>query len=712
MKKAFKIIIFFVLPVLIALIIIVLVALPPVVKNYINKHGKEYTGRKLSVDQIRINYFTSTFHMIGFTMFEANGQAPFVAFDSLTFDINPLRLFSSELDIEKIRLVRPEATITRQDSVFNFDDIIAFFNSKPKTDTVSKPSGPFKYVMKNISLVSGKLTFNDKGISYTNIMSNLGFTVPYVSYNREEIGEAGLKFYFENGGFLQAMAGYNQKFGAYNADITVSKLDISPFQPYMKPYIRFKSYEGIVDGKFHIQGNINKPDSVMIRGDANVADFAAKDLSDRKVLGATKGNVTMADSYPMKYVFNFDKITLTDPYLYFELKDSSNNFLNLMVEDTVSSTGSSSEPFQYYYQVNHFKIDNGMLDFRDNSYGDPFDYHLDNIALKVDSVSSVNKWVTAYSTARLNKRGKLKAELGINPSDPYELKLNYVVTNFQLSDLNIISRYYVGFPFLLGNMYYEGKTVITARQLTSENKLIVRNAKLGKKSKGLMNIPLKLALYLLKDVHGDIILDLPLSGDLNDPGTKIGKLVWKVFKNFIVKVVSSPFRALSGLMGVDPDEIRGIEFNYADTTLTDSHLRRVRLFTELAQKKPDMKIEMAYYNDVELEKQAIAVDEAGKLFNTATGTDYKKEKDQFKSFIAKKLQSDTVNILTGSMQLIGSHKLDSIQSNFAQKRISMIETALHAIDDSTRIKVFIPNKEVPENVGSRPVFELKFSMDE
>ena len=711
MKKAFKIIFFIVLPILIALIIIVLVALPPVAKNYINKHGKEYTGRKLSVNQIRINYFTSTLNVIGFKMFEADEQSTFVAFDSLTVNINPMRLFSSELNIEKFRIVKPEATITRHDSVFNFDDITAFFNSKPKADTIAKPSGPFKFVLKNFSLDGGKLTFTDKGVNYTNVMTNLGFKIPYVSYNREQISEAGLKFYFENGGFLEAMAGYNQKFGAYNADFTVNNLDLAPFLPYMKPYFRFSSYEGKIGGKFHIQGNINQIDSVLIRGDANVADFVIKDPSNRKVLGATKGNVTMTDSYPMKSVYNFDKITLTEPYLFFEMKDSSNNFLTYMV-DTVSSAGSGSEPSQFYYRVNHFKIENGIVDFRDNSYGDPFDYHLDNIALRVDTVSSVNKWVTAYSTARLNKRGKLKAELGINPSDPYELKVNYVITNFQLTDLNIISRYYVGFPFLTGNMYYEGKTVITARQLTSENKLIVRNAKLGEKSKGLMNIPLKLALYLLKDVHGDIILDLPVSGDLNDPKTKIGKLVWQVFKNFIVKIVSSPFRALSGLMGVNPDEIKGIEFNYADTTLTDTHLRRVKLFTQLEKKKPDMKIEMAYYNDVELEKQAIAVEEAGKLFNTATGTDYKKEKDQFKSFIAGKLQSDTVNILTGSMQLIGSHQLDSIQNSFSQKRISKIEAALHAIDDSTRIKVFIPNKEAPENVGSRPVFELKFSIDE
>jgi len=28
------------------------------------------------------------------------------------------------------------------------------------------------------------------------------------------------------------------------------------------------------------------------------------------------------------------------------------------------------------------------------------------------------------------------------------------------------------------------------------------------------------------------------------------------------------------------------------------------------------------------------------------------------------------------------------------------------------LKMMIPNKEAPENVGSRPTFELKFSIDE
>ena len=107
----------------------------------------------------------------------------------------------------------------------------------------------------------------------------------------------------------------------------------------------------------------------------------------------------------------------------------------------------------------------------------------------------------------------------------------------------------------------------------------------GKRAGGLMNLPLKLALYLLKDIHGDIILDLPLTGDLNDPKTKIGRLVWQTLKNVVVKVVASPFIALSGLLGVEPAEVKGIEFNYADTTLTSTHLRRIKLYTELGEEE-------------------------------------------------------------------------------------------------------------------------------
>jgi len=711
MKKSAKILLYIVLPLFFGLMLTSLILLPYFTKRYINEHGIEYTGRKILVGDIQANYFNTTFSILNFKMFEADGSSTFVSFDTLLVKIKPLPLFTAKLVVEQIRLVKPEVNITMKDSTFNFDDILVFLDTKDKADTLvqsGEPSKPFSYFLKNISMEGGSLHFDDQTVNHTTHLRDLGFFVPELNFNQDQISDTGIKFNFANGGSFQANADYNQKSGNYRVDFTVDKLKIAPFLPYAKDYFHISGMDGLAGGNFHLSGNVNNLDAILLSGKADLSDFSANDLNGRKVLGARNASVTMTDTYPMKFDFNFDLLQLTEPYLFVEMKDSTINLLGLMVESAEMDT----VPFEYSYRINKFRIERGLLDLRDNTYETPFDYHLSEITMKVDSITSTAKWLNAYANMRLNKRGKLQAEIGINPSDPYELKLNYVITNFQLSDLNIFSTHYVGYPFLLGNMYYKGKTVIANKQLDSENKLIIRNVKVGKKSGGLMDLPLKLALYLLKDIHGDITLDLPVTGDLNDPKTKIGRLVWQVLKNVIVKVVASPFLAIGKMMGVEPSEMKGLEFGYADTTLTTTHLRRIKLFTELEQKKPDMKIELSYFNDVAVEKKEIALAEAGKQFFAATGVDYKKDLEKFRLFLAEKLQADSLSAASGSLQLIGEHKLDSLQQHITAYRIGRIEKALKSFSDSSKIRVVIPNPNVPENIGCRPQFELKYSVEE
>ena len=710
MKRVLKITLLILLPLLVSLFVAALIALPFGLKKYINEHGQEFTGRKTSVQHIQIGYFPATFNAIGFEMKEADGTTPFVSFDTLTVVLHPWKLISAELVIEKIRLVKPEVQIVRKGTAFNFDDILAFLEAKSKADSSATPGQsekPFSYFLRNISMEHGKLTFEDKNVVHKSVLNDLGFTIPSLSFNQKEIKDAGVKFNFENGGSFQANSEFNQESGSYKADFYFQKLDISPFLPYAREYFHLSGLKGLIGGNFHLEGNLNDLNALLLSGKGKVDEFAAKDDKGTKVLALKTGEVTMLDSYPMKFDFRFGEINMTEPFLLVEMKDSTINLLNLMVESPEDTI-----PFTYAYQINRFRITEGLLDLRDNSYESPFDYHLSSIDMKVDSISSSAKWLNAFASMRLNKRGKLQAELGINPSDPYELKVNYVITNFQLSDLNIYSTHFVGYPFLLGNMYYKGNTVIANKQLNSENKLIIRNAQLGKKSGGLMDLPMKLALYLLKDIHGDIILDLPVTGDLNDPKTKIGRLVWQVVKNVIVKVVASPFLAIGKMMGVEPSEAKGLDFAYADTTLTAKQLKRIKLYTEIEQKKPDMKVELSYFNDAALEKQEIARIEAEKIFRSATGTEASKEMAKFKSFLAEKLQNDSIKMENAVVKLIGDHKLDSIQTKISQIRIDKIEAALRSFSDSTKIRVVTPDKRAPEHVGSRPVFELKYSVEE
>jgi hypothetical protein len=68
-------------------------------------------------------------------------------------------------------------------------------------------------------------------------------------------------------------------------------------------------------------------------------------------------------------------------------------------------------------------------------------------------------------------------------------------------------------------------------------------------------IPLKLGLYLLTDKDHNVSIDLPVSGNLNDPQFSYRKALLKVLGKLLVKVVTTPFRLFAD------DDIQYIPFD-------------------------------------------------------------------------------------------------------------------------------------------------------
>jgi hypothetical protein len=703
--------------VFLTLIVAVMILTPPVAKWYLNKHGRELTGRKIYLDKIRINYASFTFRIIGFKMYEKNDSTVFTGFDTLLVDLQPLKLIKSELVVKRLWLIDPVTRITKRDSVFNFSDIVDFFSAADTTaakDT-GRSSSNFKFKFSDIRLKEGSISYTDENINNTTLLKNLSFSIPYLSWNQNESSKAGLKFNFMNGGYFMADGSFDPVNGDFSSKIIVNNLDISEFAAYIKPYIYINDIGGLAGCNIDISGNSSRLDSLSLDGHLSVNSFSLNDRKDRKILGADDLNISLKPSMPLSGRLIIDSLMLKKPYLLYEMHDSSNNFFELFPPerpDSLAKTATDTLSRPLFYSINSFVINDGIVDFTDNTLKDPFKYHFSQITLKIDTVSSTSTWLTAYSTMKLNDRGDLKAELGINPSDPYELKVDYVIKNFQLPDVTPYSKFYLGSAIVYGNMYYAGKTSITARQVTSENKLIIRNAEIGKRTGGIFNIPLRLALYLIKDMNGDIKIDLPVSGDLNDPSIKIGKLIWTTFKNLIVKIAASPFIALSNLFGIDEKDIKELDFNYPDTLLSDNNTRKLDQLLKIKEKKPELNIELAYFNDRSLEKEQIGIEEAGRLFRQQTGEDYTRQKEEFEAFIRKTLAKDTIDLYKDCIKIAGQGKIDSLSRHRDDLRIRLVEDYLKSKDTAALIKIFIPNLEAVKNEGSRPVFEVKFSMEE
>lgn len=709
--------------ILIGILILLLILAPGIAKRYTISHSKELIGRQIEMDKLKVNYFTGMIRVTDFTMFEADNTSPFITFDTLIVNLVPFQFFIDKFVLDEFYLRGLHVNLVQTDSSFNFDDLVEFHSSQEDTIASSDTTGaePTRFHLSNIALKHATIEFDDRNINKVTALRDVSFFVPYIGWDQEEKSEAGLRFAFKNEGYFESTIDIDPVVGDFEADVTIYHLYLETFQEYASEYFNINSLGGKLSSEIIIKGNINEAEKAKVYGDAEIIGFEMTDRDNKKFLGAERINCRIQEinNFDMSYVI--DSLILTGPYVYFELDTATNNLFEIFnispeTADTASNVAgnyadSSHTAQPLHYAINALKIENGIIDYTDNLTGEPFDYYLDEIMLETDSIESTAEWIDLYASMKLNQRGTLNAEVGLNPADPMNIHLQYVIADFQLGDLNIYSRFYMGFPIVYGDMYYKSDTRISGGQLSSENKLVMQNVELGEKSGGLYDLPLKFALFLLKDRDDVISLDIPVSGDLNDPRVNVGKIVWNTFKNLIVKVAASPFDFLAGLISVDPSDIKEIEYAYGDTTLTESKMKQLGLLLELEEKKKGLQIELVYFNDNTLEKEALAIEEIGQEYNGRTSGNYKEEKEQFERYVMDRLEVDTLKIGAACLQLVDQPSLDSLVAMFNAARKNQVERHFKASSDSTHITTRFSNPKAPKNVGSIPVFEIKYFID-
>ncbi|MDW7690539.1 DUF748 domain-containing protein [Flammeovirgaceae bacterium SG7u.111] len=706
--------------ILVFLIASTLFFLSEIARQVTVKNGKEWIGRRVAIDNISLNYWDGSVEVAGFTLFEADDSTNFISFDTLFIDTEPLRFISNEIVVEKLLLKGLNTNIIMYDSTFNFDDLLAFHQKEKAMPKDSTQSEPLKFKLSNLELSEALITARDEAIGKQFEMRNLAFFIPFIGWDQTQASEAGLKFDLKNGGFVQSTLNFNPNKGDFSANIILEKLDLTGYSDFVKKYLAFGDFTGLASLSLNLNGNIKAPEKTLINGKVGFEDFKLKDFNNYEFTKLAKLDVKLKEIDLDKMRFIVDSVTLTQPYLYFEMFDSTNNLQEFVQQmagkaNKTAADRSSNKPAkknELYYAVNNLYIKEGIIDIIDKRTTDPFNYHLSQISLASDTITSTSNWVEANANMLLNERGKLVAMVGADPTNPMELLLDYTITDFMLSDLNIYSKYYMGFPILYGDMYYKARTEIRSGVLTSENKLVIHNVELGSKSKGLYDLPMKFALFLLKDKDGVITLDVPVRGDLNDPKVRVGKIVWNTFKNLIVKTAAAPVKLLSGFLGTDPKNIKSIEYSYLDTAFTNQKQKQLDLLLDLEQKKPELEIELVYFNDIEKEKEQIAVWEMEKRFAEKKKKDPKKDKEDFEKFVRKQAKSDTLEIMDASLLLIAPEILDSVALDLQTLRSQQLETYLKAQNDSTEIAVHLSKPNAPKNLGSGPIFEVKYGMKE
>ena len=692
---------------LLVLIILVLILLPGQVKKYAVEHSKDLVGRKMDIRKLKVNYFTGTVRVYDFKMYEANETDVFVAFDTLILNTKPLKFISNMYAVEQFYVEGLDLKIIRQDSTFNYDDLLAFHTTVDTTAVQEESEEAFKYLLQNLEVKHANVSFYDATVDHISELEDFSLFIPEIAWDQESESDADVEFTLGEAE-VEIVSNVHPKTNNYTSTIDINNLQLNAFKNYVLDYANINAIEGTVHAVVNLDGNISKPLETFISGEVEVLKPYMMDTNDVTFLSVEKvlGTIAKVDYSNSSYVI--DDLVLEEPFVKFELDSISNNIFrifNYPPEPGESEEGESS----LYYALNHVEVNNGRLDYTDNLTGQNFDYGLSAIEIDTDSIRSDSDWVDVYATMLLNERGKAKAEVGYNPQNPMYASIDVSVEDFLLSDLNIYSGYYTGHSVLKGDMIYFFKMDITDGAIENENNLLIRDVSVENIKGGLYAIPLKMAIWLLKDREGNIELDVPVRGNLNDPEVDTWALVKNTLRKKIFNTTENPVKPLARFIDADPEDLEGFAINYPDTILTAEQMRRMDLVLQLEREKEGLEAEMNFMGLDSLQVQ---------LANAYATEKFVKQRENsgantsFKTFINSEIGIDSLS-LEASLKKYGELiQADSLATNYMRFMISKVDAYLKLKEPSTEIKVQKAKVSDKDNLGAVPGFKMNYSLKE
>jgi len=172
--------------------------------------------------------------------------------------------------------------------------------------------------------------------------------------------------------------------------------------------------------------------------------------------------------------------------------------------------------------------------------------------------------------------------------------INVLFKNIDLVSLTPYSGKFLGYKIKNGKLSMDLNYKISNASLKGSNKINIDTLSLGDtvKSKDAVNLPLGLAIALLKDSNGQIDINLPVSGDMNNPDFSYGGVIWGAIGHMITGIVTAPFRFLGSILGIKGDDLKAIDFQVGSYKVISTEQEKLANLNKIMGKRPNIKLEI------------------------------------------------------------------------------------------------------------------------
>ena len=438
-----------------------------------------------------------------------------------------------------------------------------------------------------------------------------------VSNRKESRADVALDLRINESGLIsvKGLAGVVPPFA--DVALNISQVALRPFNPYAGSV----AHLDILDGAINLQGRAKYKalgadgPSIRYEGGLTIENYKAvsrlysDDFLNWQSLAL---NDLVLDIEPNR--LSISEIVATEPYGRVVIWPDGSVNLSRMIprgEGEKSDTEDKAEAqLPMPITIDTVRIVNGSANFSDMMIKPSFATGIRELEGTIKGLSS-----ESLARAEVSLEGKVdefapvKIVGQINPlSEDVYTDLEVLFKNIEMTAFTPYSGRFIGRAIEKGKLSLDLKYKVSENVLIGENRIVLDQFTLGERveSPDATNLPVGLALALLRDRNGVIDIDLPIRGDLNDPEFSYGHIIFKALLNIIAKTATSPFALLGGLVGADSGELNFVEFGLGSAELMTGGVGKLDNLAAALAERPMLQLEIKGVADTEYDQVALA----------------------------------------------------------------------------------------------------------
>jgi outer membrane protein OmpA-like peptidoglycan-associated protein len=473
-------------------------------------------------------------------------------------------------------------------------------------------------VLGRLSLDEVGLRFEDRTLSPVAVqeLTHASLSAKQLDIHPEHENTLALNATLNQTGQIKASGSVQLQPLAVRLALETQALPLVPMQGYVAPYLNTSIAQGLFSNKGTL--DILQPADKLLasyKGGLTLGQFRAVDQANSSDFLRWKSLYFGGVDFQLEPArLNIGEIALSDFYSRLILNPQGRlNLADIVRKPASPDTGASrpdaSPPaVAMPIQIAKVTLQNGRVDFSDRFVKPNYSATVTHLGGRVKGLSSAPD-----TLADLDLRGSYASNAPVqitarfNPlTEKKFLDLQAKISDIDLVDFSPYAGKYAGYNISKGKLSMDATYKLQDRQLTAQNRLLIDQLTFGDKveSPDATQLPVQLAISLLKNNRGQIDIQLPIAGSLDDPQFSIGGLIFKVIGNVFVKAVSSPFALLGSLFG-DSQELSQLSFAPGHASLNEAAVQKLQTLSKAMREREGLNLEITAGSDSTIDPEGL-----------------------------------------------------------------------------------------------------------